>query len=667
MLDLSGGSTYKEPGTLRTKSEILDALNDQQKEPVKNYTGPSIIIAGAGSGKTRCIVARASYMVADGVSPENILMFTFTKKAAEEIKERICNEAGQAGNKITVGTYHSFCSRLLRQYAGCLGFRRDFSIYDDEDANKEIRAALDHVKKSYNVPKLDISVPTIRKTISGWKEKMLNPAGAKANVNGPVEELSAQVYEVYQAKLRAYNAMDFDDLIYYVIRLFESNKDALAAVNSQYHYIIADEVQDSSPRDLGLIYYLGGQNMNVCIVGDDAQSIYSFRGANLPTLFSFVDQLNFKQYLLERNYRSTKTIVNAANNVIEENRDQFKKICFSENSNGNKIICFARPDVIAEAEQIKNIVKAAMKNSELWGFDKPLEYKDIAVLFRTNKTSRPIEEAFINSSIPYTMLSGVPFYCREEVKDIMAYIRLLVNPTDFAALQRVINVPKRGIGKVTLEKINSCVINCSDDIISLEKLREVVLSSEGITRTIKNGIENFFSVLLTLEELKTCKRPDELIQELLNLINYREYRETKDSNEEITAERYENIDELKVLAASAASLSDFVENIMLSQEVSDKKEEEDSAVQMLSIHGAKGLEWPIVIIAGAHDDNLPHFASKKEGNIEEERRLFYVAMTRAKKQLFITYPQSVKTRMGPQTEKESRFVSEIESCYLQRA
>ncbi len=211
-------------------------------------------------------------MIADGVSPENILMFTFTKKAAEEIKERICNEAGQEGNKITVGTYHSFCSRLLRQYAGCLGFRRDFSIYDDEDANKEIRAALDHVKKSYNVPKLDISVPTIRKTISGWKEKMLNPAGAKANVNGPVEELSAQVYEVYQAKLRAYNAMDFDDLIYYVIRLFESNKDALAAVNSQYHYIIADEVQDSSPRDLGLIYYLGGQKMNVCIVGDDSQS-----------------------------------------------------------------------------------------------------------------------------------------------------------------------------------------------------------------------------------------------------------------------------------------------------------------------------------------------------------------------------------------------------------
>ena len=602
-------------------------------------------------------------MIADGVPAKNILMFTFTKKAAEEIKARVCKEVGQLGMKITVGTYHSFCSRLLRRYAQSVGFKRNFSIYDDDDVNKEIKNILDKVGKKG----MDIDLSQIRKTISGWKEHMMNPTAARASANNTIEKHIADIYEIYQNNMKCYNSMDFDDLIYFVIRLFESNKEALEEVNEKYHYIIADEVQDSSPRDLQLIYYLGGKRKNICVVGDDSQSIYSFRGANLPALFEFIKELEFKKYLLEQNYRSTKTIVNAANSVITENKTRINKTCFSENSSGNKILCFGLPDVVEEAQKITNIIKAVMKNSDKWGFEEELRYKDIAVLYRTNRTSRPIEEAFINSNIPYEMLSGVPFYAREEIKDIMAYIRILVNPHDYAALSRVVDIPKRGIGKITLEKINSCFIDGFDDIISLEKLKETILTNGNFKGVRKSGLENFFSVLETLNEMKDHRPPKDIIDELMNLIDYRHYREVKDGHSlEKVEERFENIEELKTLSMSAASLEDFAENIIMSQEIV-KDSEEENAVQMVSIHGAKGLEWPVVIIAGGHDSNLPHFAAMREGNLEEERRLFYVAMTRAKDQLFITYPKEVKTSSGPRHEEESRFIREIESCYLRRA
>ena len=637
------------------KKEILRSLNEQQRLPVIDYHGPSIVIAAAGSGKTHMLVSRASYMIEDGIDPRNILLFTFTKKAAEEIRERIIRYIGERGRKITVGTYHSFCARFLRRHIDVLGvWQKNFSIYDAEDAEKALKTAIKAVGEEEKAP-----TAYFEKKIAGWKERMKSPADAEKEAAGEDDTLSvaaARVYHQYAEMLRTQNALDFDDLIYITIRIFERFPSILEETNKRYQFICADESQDSSPRDLELIYYLGGTDMNICLVGDDCQSIYSFRGSDIETFFLFVKELRLKKFFLDQNYRSTKTIVEAANSVVKNNKDQFEKDVFTENEQGKPLIFYELPDGNSEAMRVVQIVKALEK--------KGIARNDIAVLYRVSHLSRAIEDAFLANAIPYRMLSGTPFYARKEIKDLMAYLRFLLNPNDQIALERALRTPKKGIGDTSIAALFSCIYGASCDTITIEKIFE--LKKTGLRGKGKKGFEHFLAVM---QELKDAERqgaaPVELLEKTIFLTQYLSFLK-KESKEEFD-ERKKNIEELCRLASEYESLNDFVGNMVVNETDCEAQKELDS-INMLTIHGSKGLEFKAVIVIGCNQGTLPHFKSIEDGDIQEERRLFYVAMTRAKELLFLTRSKTQRMRNGgvlPQSR--SAFLAEINSEYLRQA
>lgn len=641
---------------MQTKQEILDKLNEQQKKPVLDYMGASLIIAGAGSGKTMSIVSRTAYMIQDGIPADSILMFTFTRKGANEIKERIINVVGEQGRMVTVGTYHSVCGRLLRTYADYIGYTKNFSIYDPIDS----MALLCKVIKDHNIKMPPNFKPEhISSKISYFKENMMNPTAAKQyaeNEGTYADKISAKVYAYYQKELIEINAMDFDDLIYNVIILFEEHEDIKKIVNEQYKFIVADEVQDSSPRDLRLIYHLAGDSRNLCIVGDDAQSIYSFRGANLGAFFDFVEKYGFKQYKLERNYRSTQTIVNAAQNVIDNNEKQLEKKCYSKNNKGQGIIILKAQDEKKEALMIAETVNRLIKNG--------CQGKDIAVLYRLNKVSRKIEDAFIGTGIKYKMLSGSPFYTRNVVRDCVAYLRLVLNPCDYAAFMRVINVPKRYIGEVTLEKINALIKSMKDDIISLEEVESSVLKSCKLNKRQAAGFKEFIDIIRNLTAMHNeGVEASEIIRHFVDISGYAEYAAIYEGS---TSNAMENIKELKQVAReSGNTIEDLVNEIAMCETKIGSEDGEDSdRVNMLTVHGAKGLEWPIVIVAGCSNRCFPN-EDRVSVDYEEERRLFYVAMTRAKKNLIITYPVTyLKYGSFPERCSASKFVDEIDNEFI---
>lgn len=645
---------------MKTQQELLEYLNEQQRKPVLDYTGSSLIIAGAGSGKTACIVSRTAYMIQDGIAADSILMFTFTRKGANEIKERIVKMVGPEGDKVTVGTYHSVCGRLLRSYCEYIGYKKHFSIYDPVDSMTVLSKIIsDNSKKLIMPPKM--KPENVSSLISWYKENMMNPSAAIQYANdkkSSYHKYSARIYEMYQKELRDCNAMDFDDLIYNVIILFEEHPEVKAAVNDHYRYIVADEVQDSSPRDLRLIYHLAGEGRNLCMVGDDAQSIYSFRGANLGAFFDFVKEYNFKQYRLERNYRSTQTIVDAAQNLIENNEEQLEKKCFSENAKGQGIVVLKAPNEYDEAIMIAKAVNQFKKNG----------YKgsDIAVLYRLNKVSRKIEDAFVKSGIRYAVLSGKPFYMREAVRDCTAYLRLVLNPLDYAAFIRVINVPKRYIGDVTLERISKLINSIKDDIITLEDVEKEVLKECGLNKRQTAGFQNFICVIKELTRLyNDGNKAEELIEAFVKLTNYEEYAAIYEGGAD---NALANLEELKLVARECGNTVDNLVNEISMCDTQAKDEntdnEDDDKVNMLTVHGSKGLEWPVVIVAGCHNKCFPN-ENRGGLNMEEERRLFYVAMTRAKSNLIITYPVShIVYGKFPEKCGASKFVDEINDEYL---
>lgn len=647
---------------MKSQKEILECLNEQQKKPVQDYIGASLIIAGAGSGKTMCIVSRTAYMIQDGVPSDSILMFTFTRKGANEIKERIIKMVGEEGHKVTVGTYHSVCGRLLRSYCEYLGYSKHFSIYDPVDTMTILNKIITEHKKDMIMPP-KMKPEDVAGHISWFKENMMNPTAATqyANNEGSFpKKYSAKIYKIYQEMLFECNAMDFDDLIYNVIILFENFPEVKEVVNGQYKYIVADEVQDSSPRDLRLIYYLAGDDRNLCMVGDDAQSIYSFRGADLGAFFDFVEKYEFKQYRLERNYRSTQTIVDAAQNLIENNEQQLEKKCFSENAKGQGIVVLKSRDEYEEAVNIAKVVNQFKKNG----------YKgsDIAVLYRLNKVSRKIEDAFVKSGIKYVMLSGQPFYMREAVRDCISYLRLVINPLDYAAFMRVINVPKRYIGDVSLKRINKLISSMKDDIISLEDVESRVLKECKLNKKQTTGFQDFIMVIKELTRLYNAgNKAEDIIDAMVNLTHYEEYATIYEGSAE---NALSNLEELKLIARECGnSVDNLVAEIALFDTDVDAEDrlDDDDRVNMLTVHGSKGLEWPIVIVAGCHNRCFPN--EKRFGtNMEEERRLFYVAMTRAKKNLIITYPIShIIYGKFPEKCSPSKFIEEIHDEFLYKS
>ena len=628
-----------------TKQEILDKLNKEQQLPVINYLGPQFIVAGPGSGKTHTIISRTQYMILDGLDPSNFLIFTFTNKAAKEIKHRIASAIGdETAAKITMGTYHSFCCKLLRQYvsADVLGFDKSFSIFDMDDSKKVIMKVKDE----------NMDEKKLADYISKKKHKMISPQKAMEKIDDPY----AKFYSKYQDELWQQNAMDFDDLIYNAIKLLELYPDIKEKVNSKYKYISSDEYHDSSSADIRLIELLAGENKNVCFILDDNQSIYSFRGADLEAVLNIRNIFpGLKTFFLNQNYRSSNKIVNASKSLIAKNTNQIEKEIFTENPDGDPVIYCEENDPNCEALRVVKTIQLVKKK---YGY----KYSDIAILYRTSAQSRVLEEFLLKYNMPYEILSGLNFFERKEIKDIVSFVSVITNSFNVERFKRVVNIPKRGIGDKTIEKIveeSRKDIKATDLITACKSLLQKK-GKEGLTGKAKEGITQFVNFIDSIRSIMDDLTVPELLTHIVKDTNYYDYMKALDP--ESYADKISNLVELVQLSYSYNSVEEFLEKACL-----DRKEEEDSEdkVQLLTMHMSKGLEWPCVFIVGANEGTCPHIRSMAfNSQVEEERRLFYVAMTRAKNNLFILRPKRVMLNGFYSTAKQSRFVGEISTKYL---
>ena len=630
---------------MKTKDEILSQLNDQQKLPVMNYLENMVVIAGAGSGKTHMMVQRVTYMMLDGIKPENILMFTFTKKAAEEMKERIVKIAGERAENLTVCTYHAFCVKLLRKYCHLIGFSNPFSIYDPEQCLEIIMGIL---KRN----ELDYDPGFVLSYISDCKLNMLSPDEAIACEVDNIEY--AHIYKEFQQILKAQNAFNFDDLIYFTIRILENFKDVLQEVNSQYQYLAVDEGQDSSAQDLRFIRLLWGPHSHLCMVGDNDQSIYAFRGSDVNSWAQFIKDNNMTVYKLEQNYRSTQTIVNASNSVVANNTKLFDKVAYSEGEIGASVVSFELDTHKKEATRITQIVKSCIKQG--------YKEEDIAVLYRMSYLGRTVEDAFLANSVNYHIVNGLPFYNRAEVKDLLSYLQVFNNPKDFTAICRALQVPKRGFGEKAIETLTFHFLNRTDEVKDIVSMKTVLMSCEGLTAKQKIGMRNFIAIMEQIEINSAFMNPAMLIDYIAEAVNYKAYiKKTKDA-EEFEA-RWQIVQELIAIAKQSSDLQDLLESMAVGQEESEGKH---GGVTLTTIHSSKGLEWPIVIVMGCNEMQIPSFMAIKSHMEEEERRLFYVAMTRAKSFLFLTRHNKSNSRGTWRNYDESRFVKEIDDKYIKR-
>lgn len=621
----------------------LETLNDRQKEAVLYNEGPLLIIAGAGAGKTKTLTTKIAYLIEENdVLPSNILAITFTNKAAKEMKDRIIRLIGSIGYQIQTSTFHSFGLKLLKENYERLGFDKNFVIMDSDDSLtivKKILKDMDLDPKIYN-PR------AIRNKISSCKNELISPKAYSRYTVSPYEEIVCKVYEKYQEKLMKNNAVDFDDLLILPIKLFEENKDILEKYQEQFKYILIDEYQDTNEAQYKLTKMLSEKYRLITCVGDDSQSIYSFRGANYKNILNFEkDYKDAKTILLEQNYRSTSYILNAANDVIKNNKMKKEKNLWTSREEGNKVKYYRALSESDEAYYVVKGIKQAISNGN--------NYDDIAVLYRTNAQSRNLEEAMLKENIPYRVVGSFYFYSRKEIKDLLAYLRLIHNEKDNISLLRVINTPKRGIGLKTIENLTK---KADEENISIY---EAITSGKEL---------EFKKIIEKLKEVSENVTLTELIDKILTGTGIKEELEKE---EDITSEvRLENLEEFKSITKSfeeregLISLEDFLLEISL---VSDAEEYKDDTnrVSLMTVHSVKGLEYKDVFIVGMEEGIFPHMNSLMESSeIEEERRLAYVAITRAKDNLTIINARR-RTLFGrEQVNPPSRFISEISTDLL---
>ena len=621
----------------------LETLNDRQKEAVLYNEGPLLIIAGAGAGKTKTLTTKIAYLIEENdVLPSNILAITFTNKAAKEIKDRIIKLIGSIGYQIQTSTFHSFGLKLLKENYERLGFDKNFVIMDSDDSLtivKKILKDMDLDPKIYN-PR------AIRNKISSCKNELISPKAYSRYTVSPYEEIVCKVYEKYQEKLMKNNAVDFDDLLILPIKLFEENKDILEKYQEQFKYILIDEYQDTNEAQYKLTKMLSEKYRLITCVGDDSQSIYSFRGANYKNILNFEkDYKDAKTILLEQNYRSTSYILNAANDVIKNNKMKKEKNLWTSRGEGNKVKYYRALSESDEAYYVVKGIKQAISNGD--------NYDDIAVLYRTNAQSRNLEEAMLKENIPYRVVGSFYFYSRKEIKDLLAYLRLIHNEKDNISLLRVINTPKRGIGLKTIENLTK---KADEENISIY---EAITSGKEL---------EFKKIIEKLKEVSENVTLTELIDKILTGTGIKEELEKE---EDLTSEvRLENLEEFKSITKSfeeregLISLEDFLLEISL---VSDAEEYKDDTnrVSLMTVHSVKGLEYKDVFIVGMEEGIFPHMNSLMESSeIEEERRLAYVAITRAKDNLTIINARR-RTLFGrEQVNPPSRFISEISTDLL---
>ena len=634
---------------------IYDTLNDEQKKGVFTTEGPVLILAGAGSGKTRVLTHRVAYLMEEcGVNPYNIMAITFTNKAAGEMRERIDDMVGFGSESIWVATFHSTCVRILRRYIDRLGYDTNFTIYDADDQKslmKDICKRLE-IDTKIHKEKMFLNV------ISSAKDELIDPIEFETRAAGDyTKRRQAEVYKEYQKVLRQNNALDFDDLIFKTVELFKLDKEVLASYQERFKYIMVDEYQDTNTAQFELIRILASKYKNLCVVGDDDQSIYKFRGANIYNILNFEKHFPDATVIkLEQNYRSTQNILDAANGVIANNVGRKDKALWTDNGKGEKINFEQLESGYEEADYIARDIASKVRKGEY-------TYKDSAILYRTNAQSRLFEEKFIVSNIPYKIVGGVNFYSRKEVKDILAYLKTIDNGRDDLAVKRIINVPKRGIGATSISKVTTYALEhempfynalrVAGDIPGLgkaaEKIRPFVLFIQSMRAKLDNGG--------TLTQL---------ILEILESTGYVEALEAEGTEE--AQERIENIDELisKISSYEESeehpTLSGFLEEVALIADV-DELDEKSDYVVLMTLHSAKGLEFPNVYLAGMEDGLFPSYMSITSDDasteLEEERRLAYVGITRAKERLTITAARSRMIRGETQFNRVSRFVKEI--------
>ncbi len=630
--------------------EILNGLNDKQYEAVINTEGPCLVIAGAGSGKTKVLTHKIAYLIGEkNVLPWNILAITFTNKAANEMKERIANLVGEKAKDMWVGTFHSICVRILRKFIDRIGFESSFIIFDTTDQRTLVKQCL----KDLQMDEKLFSDKSVIAEISNAKNEMLEPEKYMAKAHGDFrKEKIASVYELYQRKLKENNAIDFDDIINYTIKILMNNADILEYYTNKFKYVLVDEYQDTNKSQFTLVTLLASKYGNITAVGDNDQGIYSFRGADISNILNFEkDFPGTKIIKLEQNYRCTGSILNVANAVIKNNEVKYDKKLWTENEKGNLPKIFSADNEYDEgryiAEQIEHL-----RREEYY------KYSDFAVLYRMNTQSRAIEEILRRESIPYKIIGGLKFYERKEIKDIISYLRLIQNPSDNLSLNRIINEPKRGIGKTSLENI----AKISDETNT--PMYEIIKNAEqyGLNRVYLNSRE-FINCMEELMSQKDKMKISELIKKVLKDTGYTKALENENTTE--AENRIANLDEFLNVAiefeeeSAENGLSDFLEGITLSSDL-DNMEETDEAVTLMTLHSAKGLEFPVVFLVGMEEGIFPGYKSiGEEKELEEERRLCYVGVTRAKENLYLTNSKQ-RTTFGSTTHNPpSRFLKEI--------
>lgn len=621
----------------------LDYLNDRQKEAVLWGDGPLLILAGAGSGKTSVLTTKIAYLIKErNVAPQNILAITFTNKAAKEMKERVIKLVGVQGYNIQISTFHSFGLRIIKENYERLGYEKNFTIIDSDDSLTVIKKIL----KEQNIDSNRCNPKFIKNQISSAKNELVTPEKYRTLVHDELSDLTYKVYKNYQETLLRNNCLDFDDLLVMPIMLFNNYPEVLESYQELFKYVFIDEYQDTNEAQYVLSKMISTKHKNICVVGDDSQSIYSWRGANFKNILNFEkDYKDAKVILLEQNYRSTKTILNAANSVIKNNLQKKDKRLWTENEDGEKIKYVRALDEKDEASFVTREVKKLRDNG--------ISLDDIAVLYRTNAQSRTIEEGFLNSNIPYRIVGAFAFYSRKEIKDLLAYLKLIYNTKDDVSLTRVINYPKRGIGSKTIENLSM----------------DAILKGTSMFEAIEKGKELAFKDLI----LEMKKKSDTLsLTETIDMVLDKSgIRKDLESEHTLEADiRLENLNEFKSITktfeeeSGIASLEDFLNEVSLVSDVNDEKGDDSPKVTLMTIHSVKGLEFGYVFVIGMEENIFPHVNSVEEGGLEEERRLCYVAITRAKKKLYLI--NALKRMLFGRTSVNmpSRFIKEIDGKYL---
>lgn len=629
--------------------DLLAKLNPIQRDIVKDTEGQLLVLAGAGSGKTRVLTHRIAYLLQHGVKPWNIIAVTFTNKASREMKQRVVDLVGPEARDVWIGTFHAICVRIIARFGHKIGWPR-FTIIDDKEQTKLF-------KQCNNLLGVEYDPDLIKGIVSNAKNALVTPDELLALSTTKQERDLANLYLAYEEKKAELGYLDYDDLLIKTVQLFQNDHEVRDQYQNQFRYVFSDECQDQNKAQFQLLNYFSAQHNNLFMVGDVDQSIYKWRGAEISNMMTFKDQYpDCKMYVLEQNYRSTTTIVDAANALIVNNKERLKKTSFSEKEQGDPIILHRADDNEQEAGFVSEVIQ---RMHEVEG----RSYADFAVLYRTNKQSRAIETSLMQYGIPYQVIGGTSFYDRKEIKDVTAYLRIIENEFDALALDRIINVPRRGIGNTTVKKLEDYAKDCQ---IPFPKALENIQDIEGIAKGTKLKIQNFKELI---DNLRTFAHTDGVTaaQTILHVINETGYRDLYDLESEEDAARLENIQEMINVAdgwdkenETEKTLSDFLAETSLISDIDSMDEEE--TVKLLTIHAAKGLEFPVVFIVGMEETIFPHSRSLSDPkDVEEERRLAYVAMTRPENRLFISHCTNRYEYGNPKAirNKISRFIAEI--------